>query len=207
MWKNSEESETERKRGENLRLMTDYVQFAALEDLKELLRAGDITMDQWVHGVAGVSKLMEKYKVSSPQIPNKEEKRKPSGPSPRQNAEARRQKSLATSGPVTREGTTGIGPLTPLPKDKTEDSQGSPTGVELFSEGCMKEEPERMELQIETETYSNNKYLLLYDQLMGDESSEGEEEAVFNGKTMVAKMRMKLLNGRTTAAKMKMSGT
>ena len=53
------EIETERKRGDKLGSMTDNVQHAALEDLKELLGAGDITMDQWLHGVAGVMKLVE----------------------------------------------------------------------------------------------------------------------------------------------------
>lgn len=141
--------------------MTDNVQLAALDDLKELLRAGDITMDQWLHGVAGVTKLVEKCYAPSPQVPNKEENKKPSGPSPRQNAEARRQKSSSTSGPAMKEGTPRIGPSTPLPRDKKEEIQGSPTGVELFleveettrgrtTEGCIVEELDGTELPTES---------------------------------------------------------
>ena len=60
-----------------------------------------------------------------------------------------------------KEGTSRIGPSTPLPRVKKEEIQGSPTGVELFleveettrgrtTEGCMVEELDGMELPTET---------------------------------------------------------
>jgi len=59
------------------------------------------------------------------------------------------------------EGTTRIEPSTPLPGDKKDEMQGSPTGVELFpemeetargwtTEGCMVEELDETELPTET---------------------------------------------------------